>query len=330
MRGSCRTTGTGSLCAVHCIRWWAWAEVILALFLAFRAAIFLARAVPLRVSYAIARCGGSLAFYAWSGGRQRCVENMLHVMHGDRATATRNARRSFGNYFVYLVDFFRFFGTDRAEVDRRVIVDDGLWDRLREERRGNGIVFMTMHFGNWDLGAAILAQSGFAISAIADVFANERVNRLVIGSREHLGMKIIPANRMGPGILRALKADDVVALLVDVPEPETGVRVLRRHDRRAGRPGADCVARGLLGRSRDASQAVAVERRRGAQHRPGGVHADRRDGHGRPGTDPGCLLAPGGAGPTSPGAVVHLPQPLGRRCPASICRAGGARVTRGC
>ena len=150
---------------------------------------------------------------------------MLHVMHGDRATATRNARRSFGNYFVYLVDFFRFFGTDRAEVDRRVIVDDGLWDRLREERRGNGIVFMTMHFGNWDLGAAILAQSGFAISAIADVFANERVNRLVIGSREHLGMKIIPANRMGPGILRALKADDVVALLVDVPEPETGVRV---------------------------------------------------------------------------------------------------------
>ena len=177
------------------------------------------------MSYAVARGAGNLTFYAWSGGRRRCVQNMLHIMEGDRAQATRRARQSFGNYFVYLVDFFRFVHTDRAEVDRRVVVDDGLWDRLREERRGNGIVFMTMHFGNWDLGAAILAQSGFAISAIADAFANERVNRLVIGSREHLGMKIIPANRMGPGILRALKADDVVALLVDVPEIETGVRV---------------------------------------------------------------------------------------------------------
>src|SRR5690606_4906571 len=31
--------------------------------------------------------------------------------------------------------------------------------------------------------------------------------------------------RVGPGILRALRNDDVVAMLVDIPQPEGGVRV---------------------------------------------------------------------------------------------------------
>jgi len=196
-----------------------------ALYLAFRVAIFLARVIPLRVSYAIARGVGVLTYYAWPGGRRRCVQNMTRVTQGDQRAARRLARRSFGNYVVYLVDFFRFFGTDEAEVDRRVVVPDGLWDQLRGVRQGSGIVIMTMHFGNWDLGAAILASRGFPVSAVADVFQNSRLNRMVIRSREHLGMKVIPVGRTGPGIMRALRNDDVVALLVDIPQPDGGVQV---------------------------------------------------------------------------------------------------------
>lgn len=197
----------------------------MALYLAFRLAIFLARMVPLRISYGIARGIGSLAFYVWPGGRRRCIQNMLRVTDGDSGAARRLARLSFGNYVVYLVDFFRFFSTDESEVHRRVVVHDTVWERLRGVRQGSGIVFMTMHFGNWDLGGAVLSSKGFPISAIADEFQNSRLNRLIISSREHLGMKVIPVGRMGPGILRALRNDDVVALLVDIPQPEGGVEV---------------------------------------------------------------------------------------------------------
>jgi len=200
-------------------------EAALALFLAFRVAIFLTRTVPLRVSYGLARGLGVVVFYAWPGGRRRSVQNLRRVVGGDPRLARTYARRSFGNYLVYLVDFFRFLGTDAEEIQRRVVVDEALWERVREERHGNGIVFMTMHFGNWDLGAAILVLNGFSLSAIADEFPNPRLNRLVIGSRRHLGMNIIPVGRMGPGILRALRNNDVVALLVDVPRAEGGVDV---------------------------------------------------------------------------------------------------------
>jgi len=200
-------------------------ETTLALFLVFRIAIFLMRAIPLRVSYSLARLIGLGAFYAWPSGRRRSIQNLRRVVGGDPRAARRYARQSFGNYLVYLVDFVRFMGTEADEVRRRVSVNPDLWDRVHAERRGNGIVFMTMHFGNWDLGAAILVLNGFALSAIADEFPNPRVNRLVMGSRRHLGMNIIPVGRMGPGILRALRNDDVVALLVDVPQAEGGVDV---------------------------------------------------------------------------------------------------------
>jgi KDO2-lipid IV(A) lauroyltransferase len=193
------------------------------LYLTFRAASLLLRLLPLRVGYAIARAGGVLAYLAWPGGRRRCIDNMRHVAGGDERLARRYARRSFANYVVYLVDFLRFTATTPEEIKQRVVFDE--WDTLQAHRSGNGIVFVTMHFGNWDLGAAILALSGFPIAVIADRFPNERLNRLVLGSREHLGMTIIPADRMGPGILRALRRNDVVAVLADIPAPERGIEV---------------------------------------------------------------------------------------------------------
>lgn len=192
---------------------------------AFRLAILAARVIPRRVSYAIAMGLGILAYYAWRGGRRRSVQNLTHVTGGDVARARRLARRSFGLYLVYLVDFFRFFGTPSGEIERRSDIAESLWTWVEERRQGRGIVFMTLHFGNWDLGAAVMALQGFPISAIADEFSNRRVNELVRGSREYLGMKIIPVGRVGPGILRALQNNDVVAMLVDIPDGEHGVEV---------------------------------------------------------------------------------------------------------
>lgn len=192
-------------------------------YLAIRIAVALARLTPLRLAYAVARLAGALAFVGWTGGRRRCVRNMLRVTAGDPRAAWRLARASFGNYAIYLVDFFRFIGTEADEVRRRVIYDG--WPTLESLRQGRGIVFVTMHYGNWDLGAAALALNGFPISALADTFPNRRVNDLVIGSRTHLGMKIIPAERMGPGILRALRGNEVIALLIDVPQADGGVEV---------------------------------------------------------------------------------------------------------
>jgi len=187
------------------------------LYWAFIIGTTLARVVPVRLSYAIARLVGYGVYYAWPGGRRRCVQNMRHVTGGDEAAARRVARASLANYVVYLVDFFRLTSSTRSALDARARSES--WERGARERTGNGIVVMTMHFGNWDMGATLIARSGVPVTAIADRLANARVNDFVVASRRHLGMTIVPADRMGPALMRALRRDEAVAVVVDVPTP---------------------------------------------------------------------------------------------------------------
>ncbi|MDA1062464.1 MAG: lysophospholipid acyltransferase family protein [Chloroflexi bacterium] len=195
----------------------------MAVYWAFRIASLLARAAPLRLAYACGYGGGLLAYALWFGGRRRCVHNMLRVTGGDRAAARRAARRSFANYGIYLVDFLRFSGVSSAEVRRRIVFEQ--WHQLDEALDGNGVLFVTIHFGNWDMGAAALAEHGYPTAVIADSFAEPRLNELVLRARHHLGMEILPADRVGPGLLRALRRNQVVAALIDVPQGEAGVEV---------------------------------------------------------------------------------------------------------
>ena len=195
---------------------------LMALYWALRLAGWVVRLLPLRVSYALARPAGMAAFYLWRGGRRRCIRNMLHVAASDASLARRHARRSFAYYAAYLVDFLR-FGALTPEELARIEFDD--WSLLEGARTGNGIVFVTLHFGNWDLGAARIAERGIPLSVVADTFGDRRLDELVVGARERLGMHIIPATRIGTGIVRALRRNDVVALLIDVPQPESGVEV---------------------------------------------------------------------------------------------------------
>ena len=195
----------------------------MALYWTLRLTIWVLGRVPLRVSYAIARAGGIATFYLWPGGRRRCIRNMLHVTGGDPARSRALARRSFAYYVVYLVDFLRFGTMSPGDVLKRVDFDE--WSRIDEERAGNGIIMVTMHFGNWDFAGAAIAEHGVPISVVADTFAHRGTNDLIIGAREGLGMHIVPADRMATGILRALRSDDVVALLIDIPQGQSGVEV---------------------------------------------------------------------------------------------------------
>lgn len=188
-------------------------------------AVALARRIPLRVSYAFAAAAGTLAYFAWRGGRCRSIENMRYVLRDDPRAARAAARRSFANYARYLVDFLRFDALTASDVRDRVAFD--AWSVLDAARAGNGIVFVTLHFGNWDLGAAALAGRGYPVSVVADTFGDSRFNQRVLRARHNLGMHILAAERMGPSILRALRNNDVVALLIDVPQTSStrGVEV---------------------------------------------------------------------------------------------------------
>ncbi len=195
----------------------------MALYWALRFSVWLLRLLPLRVSYALARPAGVVAFYLWRGGRRRCVRNMLHVTDGDSALARLYARRSFAYYAAYVVDFLRLGALTDTELRHYIKFND--WSLIEDARTGNGIMFVTVHLGNWDFAAARIAQRGIPLSVVANTFHHRRLNELIVGSRERQGMHIIPAKHAGTSIVRALRSNQIVAMLMDVPPLQSGVEV---------------------------------------------------------------------------------------------------------
>lgn len=198
------------------MQYWAW-----------RGTSTLLRAAPRGLAYRIATLVGRLAFWAWPGGRQATTRNFRVVLGpGVSAPAVRaTARRSLERYCRYLADFARL--EREATSERGLVVQDAaVFDQLRElHARYGGVIIATMHFGDWDAGAVATAQAGFPVTAVADDFGDKRLDALVLGSRERLGVEIVRASSGALGAVRALQRGRLVALVVDRPLATGGITV---------------------------------------------------------------------------------------------------------
>ena len=144
------------------------------------------------------------------------MANLARVLDSDDAAfLDRAGERSFRNFGKYVIDFIHFPSLTRDEMQRRLRFDQ--WDDLNAAAdSGRGIIIATLHFGNWDLGAAALAAYGYKINAVAETFPYPPMNDLVQGSRGKLGLRFIGSERTGPTVFRALRRGEMLAILVDV------------------------------------------------------------------------------------------------------------------
>jgi len=197
------------------LQYWSW-----------RAASAVIGRLPLRVSYSVAWALGSVAYFGWPRGRRSMHANFRRVLPGANAKRIRRtSRMSLVNYCKYLVDFIRFPRESAAVVLETVKGDEPYAELRRLLDRGNGGVIVCMHFGNWDLGAGATAARDFSVTVVAETFADPRLDRMVMGAREKLGMNILKMEKAGPSLLRTLKSNGLLALLIDRSVPGEGVKV---------------------------------------------------------------------------------------------------------
>lgn len=104
-------------------------------------------------------------------------------------------------------------------------------------QEGRGVVLATAHFGNWEILAALLAQNGIPIDALALTQSNPEINELVINLRRNMGINILEVPANARQVLRSLKENRLVLMAAD-QHASTGTLVMDFF----GRPAA--IARG--------------------------------------------------------------------------------------
>ena len=82
------------------------------------------------------------------------------------------------------------------------------------KRRGKGILIVAGHFGSFELGLASLAQRFAPVSVVVKAFP-EGVDRFVNGIRACAGAHVIPARGAVKSMLRALKNNEAVVVIID-------------------------------------------------------------------------------------------------------------------
>ncbi len=193
----------------------------------------LVRSVPPRMAYAIGAFVAEVTYVFSRRSKANFQANLLHVLkyRGEdikspevRAKIRRLTRKNFRNFAYYLVDFFRFSQFESNRLSELVeIVGTENVDRVLAG--GRGLIGVTAHVGNWELGGMIFSLLGYPVNAIALSHHNTKLNRLFVNQRALGGMKVIPVGRAALQGLKALRRNEVVVILGDRDVTERGVAV---------------------------------------------------------------------------------------------------------
>jgi len=159
------------------------------------------------------------------------IGQMVYLLHGKlRRVGMRNLEMAFPQMTVaerkrILRGEFTSLGRQLAEVCQfpryslenveQVVVYDGLENYEQAYARGQGVLFLTAHFGGWEVSAFAHSLHGHWIHVVNRPMDNPYLNDLLQNYRTMHGNKMVDKDDFVRGLLAAMKAGETVGILMD-------------------------------------------------------------------------------------------------------------------
>lgn len=189
----------------------------------YKVTAFFSHILPHRIGvFLTERLADGAYFISYRKARGVVIRNLGQVFpeKGGRELAD-TCLKTFRNFGRFIYEFLLLPQLDSQNMNAWLtpvhaeIVEDGL-------RRKKGVIVLTGHLGNWELGAAFLALSGHPLTVVALEHPSEAVTDFFVRRRLVHRMKVIFLKDAVRACLRALRGNEVVALLGDRDYSGTG------------------------------------------------------------------------------------------------------------
>lgn len=151
----------------------------------------------------------------------------LEIAFPEKTAAERRRilRGTFTSLGRQLAEFCLFPRYTRENVSR-VILYDGFENYDAAHRRGQGVIFLTAHFGGWELSSFFHSLSGHPLHIVVRPLDNPYLNALVDRYRTLHGATSFGKLDFARGLISAMRAGESVGILMDQNVlPENGVLV---------------------------------------------------------------------------------------------------------
>ena len=161
------------------------------------------------------------AFIGWVGGsvlriRRAAVAEHLGLAFPEESTTWRRrvADASYAHLGREAVATLRLSGQAGREVVARTTMSG--FERLEEAlASGRGVILLTGHLGNWEVGGAAFVARGIELDAISKGVANLRVGDALAGVRQRFGIGLIDVADARSEVPRSLDEGRVVGIVAD-------------------------------------------------------------------------------------------------------------------
>ena len=131
--------------------------------------------------------------------------------NSERARILRGEFTSLGRQLAEVCHFPKY----TMENVNQVIVYDGFENYERAYARGTGVLFLTAHFGGWELSAFSHSMHGHWMHVVMRPMDNVYLNRLITKYRRMHGNTTVDKDDFVRGLLAAMKKGEVVGILMD-------------------------------------------------------------------------------------------------------------------
>jgi KDO2-lipid IV(A) lauroyltransferase len=171
--------------------------------------------IPRGPAHRLARTMAWLGFHVAARQRRAGLRNLQMALpelsEAERERILQGCFRKLGRL---LVEFTHFPALNRSNISE-FVVHDGLDNYLEGVRRGHGVIFMTAHFGAWELSSFAHAIYGYPLKFVVRPIDNARVEALISGYRTSSGNVPIQRRNAARDILRALRNNEAIGILFD-------------------------------------------------------------------------------------------------------------------
>jgi phosphatidylinositol dimannoside acyltransferase len=177
----------------------------------------LARALPERLAYPLARVAGTLGTGLLPRKKKIVARNLSRITGYPLGSPQleRLVREAFGSYTRYWLETFRLVRKERDFFLERFHCR-GQEHLAAVLERDGGALIVVGHLGNWDAAAGWLAATGHHAVTAAERLRPRKLFDFFVANRARLGATVYPAERGTAGkLVDAIKDGAVVAVLGD-------------------------------------------------------------------------------------------------------------------
>lgn len=170
--------------------------------------------VPFKLSFQISR-GIGLLLYLFDGRHRKAALENLKASFPEKGDAEilRMAKESFKNIGCIIAELARIFKygeewlKDTVEFQGRENIEMAL-------KKGKGVLVMSGHIGNWEIGALAIGRE-WKFNSVVRHLDNKFLNKILYKIRTVFDNGVISKKNALKEVLKCLKRNEIVAILMD-------------------------------------------------------------------------------------------------------------------